>query len=525
MSAFNISDISESFYKQIRLLHTNVTLKDIQDAIVLSFHGKERRFDEIKVANGKLHAVMGKNLNIKRTQQLDMISRALGFENHHALKHALLSESNKQRPIRFDKDEHPLLKLYALKNDLSELFLSHDIYGINFQIHASKKEIHILMQTDQPYHRSTGQKAINTFLREHGLIYYKNFIVIPWAYAHEDTTPAALLIKKYKNFFYPIWDEIHNGELIQKYKTMPIITFSDIKAGETFLTVDGYSTDRPNQTIIAALEYGFKFGNKEFWQSLVEILTRPQMSLATINTERNFSIISDIERYEFKKTFGKLKGDSLDDIFDTYQRELFIFHLHQENVISIKEIEQQMGKDIGEFIKVYVLNHVKSMMKQSLFLNKSYMFAYDSFKKGYSEVLSGHTYSYLIDHSNDKYIFDMRNTINLLTSEIENHITLLRNAIINKYPKGISMSTTPATIDTYKSLQKPNNFISVLSGTDISSIEFDSKVRNNYGELKLFKTITTNPEENRIAFDAARILIDIENQGYALHGINIRVNI
>lgn len=75
-------------------------------------------------------------------------------------------------------------------------------------------------------------------------------------------------------------------------------------------------------------------------------------------------------------------------------------------------------------------------------------------------------------------------------------------------------------IDIYQSVNNPNRFISVASGTNVEALKLEGDDAKHYSQVKPFrKALSIDVSDKSIALDAADIIGKIEANGYALHGV------
>ncbi|MGO9422254.1 hypothetical protein [Roseiarcus sp.] len=73
-------------------------------------------------------------------------------------------------------------------------------------------------------------------------------------------------------------------------------------------------------------------------------------------------------------------------------------------------------------------------------------------------------------------------------------------------------------IDIYKSVLNGNKYLSVPAGTDVAHKVFPADLDPELLKLSPFKTsLDIQPDDNRIALDAADVIRQIEAIGYATH--------
>jgi len=83
MFVIHHAQLANSLFKQLNAL---IEKHLIETYVQESFTGLEVSYEDIKVSNGQLHRFISSSIQIKRTVLLDMVAKAMGYENHHSLK-------------------------------------------------------------------------------------------------------------------------------------------------------------------------------------------------------------------------------------------------------------------------------------------------------------------------------------------------------------------------------------------------------------------------------------------------------
>ncbi|MGH9552664.1 MAG: hypothetical protein ACRD3W_25010 [Terriglobales bacterium] len=79
-------------------------------------------------------------------------------------------------------------------------------------------------------------------------------------------------------------------------------------------------------------------------------------------------------------------------------------------------------------------------------------------------------------------------------------------------------------VDVYSSRKSSSKFVSVLHGTNLAGVQSPADPDLHISNLSLFKTIDIQAEEKRAGFDAADVINQIEEKGFAIHGSKFIVN-
>lgn len=90
MYMIHLAQLTESLYKQLSSLNLALIEQHLIEAYIKeSFSGFEVSYEDIKISNGKLHRLISSSMQIKRTVLLDMVAKAIGYGNHHAMKNIM----------------------------------------------------------------------------------------------------------------------------------------------------------------------------------------------------------------------------------------------------------------------------------------------------------------------------------------------------------------------------------------------------------------------------------------------------
>lgn len=92
--------MAESIHKQLtQKTNSDVSIVQIQQAVIQSFDGTPDDYESIKKANGVFHKEIKElGVTISRTVLLNMVSKALGHGNHHSMKGQSISNKDVSLP-------------------------------------------------------------------------------------------------------------------------------------------------------------------------------------------------------------------------------------------------------------------------------------------------------------------------------------------------------------------------------------------------------------------------------------------
>ena len=255
MHTSQIEVLLKSLCKQLQCTEEALNPK----VISLIQESKLYTYGDVKILSLKLKPFLSKNEHpIKYSQVINMLSKALGYENQHSF--VALSKTNAKTYLG-DSQNSTLKSFLILKDEFLKKFKINSWYIGDSS--SSKHEFSFIYSLAK---NSEYKKIdINRYLREHGLKPYKNTIPlfkISYAQLHNI---AFNIVKYYRSFFHPMWQEhdasMKNYEHIRNDWCM--LSYSDIRTFKNYLIVDGYSTDMPHQTIKDFLMYVFRFGEEE----------------------------------------------------------------------------------------------------------------------------------------------------------------------------------------------------------------------------------------------------------------------
>jgi len=81
-------------------------------------------------------------------------------------------------------------------------------------------------------------------------------------------------------------------------------------------------------------------------------------------------------------------------------------------------------------------------------------------------------------------------------------------------------------IDIYKSIKNGDKYLSVPSGTDVTTLQLPEDTDPDILSLSPFKTeLELDPNKLLITLDQKDVKAQIDDQGYAIHGAKVKIEI
>lgn len=432
----NISSISESLLNQLSKSVQSIDSNSLEKIVSESFTGFESNYTQIKAANLKMHRMMLSNkIDIKVTVLLDMVARAIGYENHHSLKHNSERMHKKDKDLTFSGSEHPLAKFLMSRESIKTYMKEHGLSMGRFDLTHGKKEVSFVFQSPgQRYIHSMLQRETNIFFKSLGFTPYKNTIKLPLAFRTLDVQPAAELIERYNTLFKPIWIENPSSpggfEDIARGSILPI-TFENIyDTGRGFLRVDDYTTDLVYNIVTDALDFAFYNGTDEICIDVAQILINipkrqrfsfdmPGVTMATLSAVE--------EKYE-NDIVRSISESDPDAVIKKHREKTFLFRIQKHQIPFINYIEKYSGQKIGILMREMIDNAIEQNIEKLRAKNR-FRFDFDASMDNISKRLCGITHQQLLDRDDDMWHHDMRKTIQHVLSEIIEHIEYVQKAI------------------------------------------------------------------------------------------------
>lgn len=434
----NITSITQSLHKQLINFGQPIELNQLSKITLESFTGFESNYDEIKASNHKMHRQLSDFVKIKLTVLLDMTSRALGYENHHSLKHLSMRQQSKRPILTFMGSDHLLAKFLMARQQIKEYMANHGLVADGFHLTGGKKEVSFMFHAPgKRYTRSTLQKETNIFLKSLGFSPYKNTIQFPIAYRTLDVQPAVEIIKQYNILFKPVWIEdpsLPGGyDVIDRGSILPI-TFEKIyDTGKGLLRVNDYTTDLVFNIVSDALDFAFEFGTDDICIDMIQILInipkRQRVSYDSVGI--SMATLSAIENKYESDIIRSIAAATLDEVIQKHKDRTFLFRLDGRQVPFIYFIEKYVGKKIGVIMREMINNAIEKNIV-ILRTGSKFRFDFDASIDGVCQRLCGLTHQQLLDRDNEMWHHDMRKTIQHIVSEVIEHIELVQEAIIKR---------------------------------------------------------------------------------------------
>lgn len=247
--------ISDSIINQLQIKDTvmcNTIADNVNKAFLVDY-------DSIKLLSKTLKDKL-KTLGFETQHSivLNVISKALGYQNHHSMKVNLEKDYTKSLPIAISENDSVLKRFFSIKNEFISKF--------NFDkttITDTPDKQYIFQFTYEKDSISSDEKAeIKSYLNSYGIKPYKNTIILAKIPHSKMLDISFNIVKQYRNFFVPIWEE--DDDSLKNYKQLhnnwSFISYSNIKIKDVYLIVDSYSSDMPHHTITNFLSYLFSNG-------------------------------------------------------------------------------------------------------------------------------------------------------------------------------------------------------------------------------------------------------------------------
>ena len=434
MHVINITALAESLHKQLATIGQSISLQTLQQNVSDSFVGSEIIYDDIKVANGKLHkSLSAETLTVKRTVLLDMVAKAIGFENHHSLKHSQEKDVSINKLSNFIGSDNLLSKFFTMKETISQELHKNGMRFERFFVDHYSKKITLMLYSPQRYIHSKLQKEMNVFFRSYGFKPYKNLLEFTWAYSPSDPVPAMEIIHCFHAFFRPLWKEGKtnwDASSVLNQSILPI-SYDSIHNIKDLIIVDGYSTDMPYDTVEAALNCALWSKSNRLWIDLVQILLNVPKKQREYHQTDGIAMMSllDIENYNRKNELRELKASNPKRVLSQYKNKTFLFKVDKFYMPYIRNFELRMGRDIGSLMRDVVVQfvdkHIESINTEDFSISDNP----DSLMESLCPILSGKSHDELLENDDVATDHHTRKAIQLIVYEIIDHIRLIEDAI------------------------------------------------------------------------------------------------
>lgn len=432
MHVINIPALAESLHKQLATIGQAITLQTLKQNVSDSFIGSEIIYDDIKVANGKLHKLLSAEaLTVKRTVLLDMVAKAIGFENHHSLKHSQEKDISIKDLLNFAGADHLLSKFFTMKETISQELQKNGMRFDKFKVNVSTNKIELILYTPTSYMHSKLQQDMNKFFRSNGFKPYKDKLEFLWGYSASDPVPAMGIINRFHAFFRPLWEQGKtNIDVSSVSGSILPLSYNDIRNIDDLIIVDGYSTDMPFNTVDDALNCALWSKSNRIWIDLVQILLNiPQKEREYSKTDGipMMSII-DIENYNRENELRELKSSNPKQVLRQYKDKTFLFKVDEFYMPYIRNFELRMGRDIGSLMRDVVVQFVDKHIERINTEDFSISDNPDSLMESLCPILSGKSHDELLDNDDVATDHHTRKAIQVIVYEIIDHIRLIEDA-------------------------------------------------------------------------------------------------
>lgn len=424
MSApFNKDSIVLSIINQLNIQNKVVisTLKGIiNNAIIIDY-------DSIKLLSKSIKEHLKNNsIEAQHSKVLNIIAKALGYQNHHSLKSNLTIEPKDTIAIDIINDS-TLKKFFILKDEfinkfgIEQLSLSHYVHkGHEFDFIYHKPGMGL---------RNKEKVELNKYLKSHNIKVYKNTIALCKIKYKNIYTVAFNILQHYQSFFQSIWYE--NNNTLNDYEYIRDdwhpMAYSDIQINNGLLIVDSHSTDLPWNIITNFLDYIFNFGTLQDIEFFEKCLKQDYCTKYPRRTKtlREVSQIRKWENQEVLKSIVKNKTQTIRDTLENVEYKIgiqkYMFPYYQEFKEKSKTTIKQIIIDTCE----YFFN-----------LNKKYTL--DAIENNLFNVLTGLSKDRYIEHMEEfddisiyKIYDDRYNSIKHLASEVKYFIKRYEDVEVN----------------------------------------------------------------------------------------------
>lgn len=431
----NLSKISDSLVKLFSKSEYQIDEDRLRNFFNTSFDGNESTYDQLKIANGKLHKRIANetHCDIKRTVLLNMLSIAYGYKNHHHMKHsfeAIVSASLKQ--TSFDGADSPLGIFFVNKKEISEILAGKGIMFSTFVFTAGKRELRLELKSTV-HELSVQEKAYREsaqLLKSLGIKMHKASLIFPIASKEDDPSIASAIVKKYGAFFYPNWRKSTTGLEAILPGEISAASFHDVKiSAPDMFTVGNLSCDMPWKTVVAALNTMLLMdnGRREFDIEIIQALLGIKKIGSLSGSQRMSELIDIVKREEIllKRKMGR---GSFDEVVRKHLKTNFIYRVKKPEMVYIEHIQRHTGKALGKVIRS-ILEEAIEINRDKMVAGVKLRFDLENSMIKRAEQLCGISYDKLADNDDDLWHHDMRKTIKHLLQEVIEHLELIQGML------------------------------------------------------------------------------------------------
>ncbi len=333
--------ISDSIINQLQIKDSvicNAISDNVNKAVLVNY-------DSIKLLSKTLKDKLNLfGYEIQHSVVLNVIAKALGYQNHHSMKAYYETDFFKAAPMVFSENDSMLKRFFSIKDEFVNKF------NFDRTVVMSYPDKEYVFQFAY-YKNSTDEEKleIKKYLNSYGIKPYKNTITLVKIPHNKLLKIAYQIVKQYRSFFTPIWKEndnsLNNYELANT--SWPFLSFADIKIRDAFLMVDSYSTDMPHHVIVDYLNYIFSHGTlKEIehfenyvyneYQSNKYDFLETQLAARVHEWEKNKELCKIVEN---KNSYIKQSLERTDlTISIMSYMEPFLKKIEQDNNRTLKDI-------------------------------------------------------------------------------------------------------------------------------------------------------------------------------------------
>jgi len=381
-------------------------------------------YDSIKTLSKEIKKCLKDNgIDIQHSIVLNIISKAIGFQNHHSLKANLENTSKEYIDIDIESDS-VLKKIFLLKEEFLNKFkieqwhISHHVYkGHQFEILYHKRGMRL---------RSKEKTEINKFLKSYGFKPYKNIILLSKIKYDNLRKVAFNILQHYQSFFQPVWHEQDNT--LNNYSPLIndwyFLSYNNIQyKSNDFLLVDSYSTDLPWNIIKNFLDYVFNFGTLEDIDFFEKCLKEKNYFKSKRNT-KTLGELRRINNWEKEQVIKSIVANKEDSIKDTLKNSQFKINVQEYMYPYLKEIESKSSSTIKNIIIDncdYFLK-LKNNQKIENIQEKLHIELYGLAKNKYVENMEE-----IDDIETYRIYHDRYNTIKILASQIKYIVNIYKD--------------------------------------------------------------------------------------------------
>lgn len=379
--------ISNSIINQLQIKDTvicNAISDNVNKAVLVNY-------DSIKLLSKTLKdklKLLG--FDSQHSIILNVISKALGYQNHHSMKKNFEKNPSVIEDIKTSMSDSILKRFFSIKDEFVSKF---GIEKLKISNYPDKEYIFDFMY---PKQSSTEQKnKIKEYLNSYGIKPIKNTIILTKIPHSKMLEISYQIVKQYRNFFIPIWEENDNTLMNYKHldKDWSFISYANIKIEDNYLIVDSYSSDMPQHTINNFLDYLFSDGtlqDVEFFENC-------------LNKTHNFSRYETLSLEHVARIFDWQDKNELDIIVKNKKEHIKETLESIDMVIPVmpymhpllKKIEKELKNQTNKkTLKDFIIENceyfynVKEKYSKHLIQEKLYIDLLKKDKKSYYEEMN-----------------------------------------------------------------------------------------------------------------------------------------